>query len=419
MTTIDGIDLFNSNVNYNACVMGEGEGKLSLLKRFASSYAAKGNKVFILDLSGAYKKLCEECRGEYVEISVDEPFSLNPFSEIDGEKTLQEELEYLTDFCYGLGYGANEYRRPFDEKFLKSYLSDSIRRVYNEKGSNAEVTDVQRKMSELAKTEQDAHCKDFARQMSIYCKGGIYEKFFARKNELNLRGDFIVFNVQQIEGYANLRDPIIMALFYRLCQKAYKNNNATQRFIAIIDEAHRFLTDNPRMDDVIDQTYRWFRKAKSSFTIAMRGFDAFYKKAQWNGLGVITYGGQLSRAGAAIVNSSAWKFFVKQTETSVNLLIKFGIFDLSKREEEILLSIAKSEYGEIFMITPDNLKTQVSDRYSYYLNTSDQNDKRKTLEAMATRGATINEAIRTLIAKERALGSTESIAKEESNNARR
>jgi hypothetical protein len=45
MTTIDDIDLFNSNVNYNACVMGEDEGKLSPLKRFASSYAAKGDIV--------------------------------------------------------------------------------------------------------------------------------------------------------------------------------------------------------------------------------------------------------------------------------------------------------------------------------------------------------------------------------------
>jgi conjugal transfer ATP-binding protein TraC len=392
-----GIDMFISDTNFNGYVVATaGGGKSMFLQFLAYCSYMRGDRVFVLDIGRSQEKLCKALGGQFLDLDPKHPISFNPFSVIDSEKTLQEELEYLTDWCYMLGGNINKAIAEAEEKLIKSYLGNIIKEVYAEKGASAEITDVQGKMSELAKTEQDARCKDFARQMSIYCKGGIYEPFFVGRSQVDFGNDYIVAELQHIENDANIRDPIIMMLIYHLNKSAFKDKSAKRkRLVAIIDEAHKFLGKNPRMDDFIEQAYRRFRKENGSIVIATQGFDDIYRE------------GQLSRAGAAIVNSSAWKFFLKQTETSINLLIKSEMFNLTDYEQEIMRAIAtvKGEYGEIFLMTPDNLKTPVRlllNRYFYYLASSDPKDKRMIQETMERHKVDTSKAIRILIEQERA-----------------
>jgi conjugal transfer ATP-binding protein TraC len=392
-----GVDMFISDTNFNGYIVATaGGGKSVLLQMLAFCSYSRGDRVFVLDIGRSQEKLCKALGGQFLDLDPKHPISFNPFSVIDSEKTLSEELEYLTDFCYMLGGNINKTKSEEEEKLIKAYLGDIIKQVYLEKGAKAEVTDVKERMTALAKSEDDPRCKDFARQMSIYCKGGIYEPFFTGESQVDFNNDYIVAELQNIENDPNIRDPIIMMLIYHLNKSAFRDKSARRkRLVAIIDEAHKFLGKNPRMDDFIEQAYRRFRKENGSIIIATQGFDDIYRD------------GQLSRAGAAIVNSSAWKFFLKQTETSINLLIKSGVFSLSDYEEEAMRTIAtkKGEYGEIFLMTPENLKTPVRliiNRYFYYLTSSDPKDKRMIQEIIDSKGVDTSEAIRILIRQEQA-----------------
>lgn len=94
---------------------------------------------------------------------------------------------------------------------------------------------------------------------------------------------------------------------------------------------------------------------------------------------------------------------MKQTETSINMLIKSEVFNLSELDKEILRSIVtvKPEYSELYVMTPDEVKLPyrlVMDKFFYYLTTTDPKDKAKIKELQDS-GMSLGEAIETMVKK--------------------
>ncbi|MDR0665571.1 MAG: TraC family protein [Helicobacteraceae bacterium] len=388
------IDLFISNNNFNAYIVaGAGAGKSMLLQFIAALSYARGDRVVAIDIGRSQKRLCEELKGQYLEVDPLNPISFNPFSSIKTSEELVAEMGYLVYFCYALGANLNEAQAESEKKLIDSYLPAAIRESYNEKGASAEVTDVKN----LMEKQDDPRCKDFARQMSSYCRGGLYEKFFMGESKANFNDDFIVVELQPVEDSPEIRDPIIMIALYHLNKSAFKSKSLDRkRLVTIIDEAHKFLGKNPRMDNFIEQAYRRYRKENGSILIATQSFSDIYSEA--NGL---------SRAGAAITSCSSWNFFLQQSESSKNLLVKSGIFGLSSYEEQLMRSVTtkKDEYSEIFMTTPDNLRLPIRlivPRTFYWLTTSDPEDKKKLQRTMDQENVTIAKAIEIIVEREKA-----------------
>jgi len=389
-----GFDMFISNNNYNGYVIAEsGSGKSVFLNMIAFNSWIRGDRVFIQDFGGSFQKLCEVVGGQYIEPDKQKPFSLNPFSEIYDQVRLEDELEFLSTFVYSLGANKNRKLYEEQEKLIKSYIQEVIKSIYNQLGNKMEVTDIRDNLNALSRKEEKL--RDFCQQLSMYCRGGIYEKFFAGACEVDFSNEFIVAEIQQIESDEDIRDPIIMMLTYHQSNAIYRNNNqGNQRIVNIYDEAHKYIGKDPRMDDFIEQNYRRGRKQQASSIIATQGFDDIYDSAS----------GKLSRAGKAIVNSSSWKFFLKQSETSINLLLKASVFSFGGFDEELMRTTrtVKGEYSEIFLITPEEHKyvyRLVLDRYFYYITTTDGSDKQK-IQRKIDQGFTMGEAIEEIIKEE-------------------
>lgn len=389
---IAGLDLFSSNTNYNAYLVAtSGAGKSVLLNMLAFNSYARGDRVFIIDQDNSFLKLCETIDGQYVALDPLKPMSFNPFSDIQNEAQLIEELEYLSALIYMLGSSKNESESKKHEKLVKNALQDLLRELFKEKGNALEITDIK----EAFIKSEDIRFKDFANQLGTFCKGGIYEKFLSGKCEFNIKKEFIVSEFKGLEGHDDLRDPLIMLLIYHINQLMYMSPDRNSKIQIIVDEAHRFLGKNPKMDDFIEQLYRRARKYGGSAILATQGFDDIYNAKE----------GGLSRAGITIVNNSAWKIFMKQTETSVNMLLKSEVFDLNEIDKEMLrsISITKGEYSEAFIMTPEDVKLPyrlVMDRYFYYLTTTDPKDKAKIKE-LTDSGLSLEEAISQLIQREK------------------
>lgn len=390
-----GLDFFASDTNYNGFVIAEsGAGKSVFLNNLAFSSYARGDRVFIFDYGGSYKNLCEVLGGTYIEPNTDNPVSINPFSKITSKEHLQEELQFLSMFVYGLGANNNKEEYEKNEKFMKSLLQDVIAQCYNELKEKLEITDINDNL--FAMKQEDARVVDFCQQLRMYCRGGIYEKFFTGPCALDFSNHFIVCEIQQVENDPDLRDPIIMLMTYHQENAIYgqKNIDYEIKFLNIYDEAHKFLGKSLRIDDFIEQNYRRGRKHAATTLIATQGFNDVYDEKL----------GMLSKAGKAIINSSAWKIFLSQTATSTNLLISSKLFDFSEFDEMQLKSVTtlKGEYSELFMITPNDSKfvyRLILDRFSYYLTTTNKDDRHK-IQLKINQGMTTVEAIESIVKEE-------------------
>ncbi|EAI1927037.1 TraC family protein [Campylobacter jejuni] len=386
---IAGLDLFVSNSNYNAYLVAtSGAGKSVLLNMLAFNSYARNDRIFIIDQDNSFSKLCDTIDGQYLALDPLQPISFNPFSGLknNDRESFMDDLNYLSDLIYMLGSSKNQDRALEDEKLIKAKTQAIMEELFLSKGNTMEVTDIR---DELAKVD-DQRFRDFADQLRPFCKEGIYGKYFNGPCEFNIEKEFIVTEFKGLEGHNDLRDPLIMLLIYHINQLMYMSSDRKSRIQIIIDEAHRFLGKNPKMDDFIEQAYRRARKYDASVIIATQGFDDIYNAKD----------GGLSRAGTVIINNSAYKIFMKQTETSVNMLIKSEVFSLSETDKEILRSIMtlKGEYSELFLMTPDDVKLPyrlVMDKYFYYLTTTDPKDKAKIKE-LTDQGIPLGEAIELL-----------------------
>ncbi|EAH8023624.1 conjugal transfer protein TraG [Campylobacter jejuni] len=383
---IAGLDLFVSSSNYNAYLVAtSGAGKSVFLNMLAFNSYARNDRIFIIDQDNSFINICDAVGGQYLALDPSKPISFNPFSGLknNDRDSFAEDLEYLSRLIYMLGSSKNQDRALEDERLIKAKTQAIMEELFLSKGNTMEVTDIR---DELAKVD-DQRFRDFADQLRPFCKEGIYGKYFNGPCEFNIEKEFIVTEFKGLEGYDDLKDPLIMLLIYHINQLMYMSTDRKSRIQIIIDEAHRFLGKNPKMDDFIEQAYRRARKYGASAIIATQGFDDIYNAKD----------GGLSRAGTVIVNNSAYKIFMKQTETSVNMLIKSEVFSLSETDKEILRSIRtiKGEYSELFLMTPDDVKLPyrlVVDKYFYYLTTTDATDKAKIKE-LTDQGIPLGEAI--------------------------
>ncbi len=277
-----------------------------------------------------------------------------------------------------------------EEKMVKQKIQEFIGILFDEIGNKMEITNIRDKL----RTVKDSRFKDFADQLRPFCKEGVYGAFFSGPNQFNINKEFIVTEFKGIDNDPDLRDPLIMLLIYHLNQLMYRSEDRKNRIQIVLDEAHRFLGKNPKMDDFIEQAYRRARKYNGSIILATQGFDDIYNLKT----------GGLSRAGSVIINNSSWKIFMKQTDTSINMLINSNLFNLSEYEKALLKSITttKGQYSELLLITPEEIKIPyrlVMDRFFYYLTTTDPKDKAKIKE-LTDKGLEVGEAIKKIIVME-------------------
>ena len=384
-----GYDLFISPQSYNGYVVAtSGAGKSVFLQTLALNSYARGDRVFVLDYDNSFYGLCQSIDAQYIELNPNKPISFNPFSNIKSLSNIDEEdLAYLSDFVYMLGSNKSEKRALEEEKLIKTRIQEVLRELIVQYKSELEITHIRNRL----KQENDPRFQDFATQLGAFCRGGVYSKFFEGKNEFHIEKEFIAVEFKEIGEHPDLRDPLIMMLVYHINQLMYsKKTQRSNRIQIILDEAHRFLGKNKRMDDFIEQAYRRARKYGGSMVIATQGFDDIYDE----------HGG-LSRAGKVIIANSPWKFFLKQTETSVNLLLKSGVFNFDEIDKRVLRSIHTNtgEYAEIYVITPEEFKLPnrlIMNKFMYYLTTTKKDEKDKIMQYV-NQGYSYVEAIKKVI----------------------
>ncbi|WP_267523578.1 TraC family protein [Campylobacter sp. MG1] len=388
-----GLDLFDSNSNYNGFVVAtSGAGKSVYLNMLAFNSYLRGDRVFILDYDNSFTKLTEVLGGQYINLSLDTPISFNPFTMVENNSQLKAERSILCDFIYMLGCSSNENDAKSDSKVVKSYISDAIEKAYSNKGSKTELTDIR----DILIKHDDNRVQDFVMGLKEFCKDGTYESFFSGDCNFNISKEFICIEFKGVEDHPDLRDPLIMLVTYHIRKLTYNSPNRRQRIQIFLDEAHRFIGKNPRLDEFIDQLFRRARKFGASIMLATQGIGDILDSSD---------GKSLSKIGRSIINNSSWKFFLKQNENSIALLLSTEIFNFTDYEKKILgeITMVDGNYSELLAINPQDVKIPlrlVMNKYFYYLTTTKMEDKNK-INNYQKQGFSISEAITRVIEDEK------------------
>ncbi len=368
---IIGFDLFSSSAGgYNSYVVGTtGSGKSVLLQYIATNYYLSGNKVRIIDIGRSYERFAKIFDGQFIELNMSNPISLNPFSNARDltSDTEASDVEFLINLFLLMGLPAFQDKALELKKLMKSYLDEAIKESWLHYGRESCVDTVM----EFLNKHKDSRVEDFVKTLMPYSTKGVYGSFFNGESTLDLHADIVVMENDTIEQLPDLRDPALMLLTYHISQEIYLSHT-DKKFIVIMDEAHKFL-GNPQIDLFVEQAYRRFRKHGASIILGTQGFEDFYGGAD-----------NISTAGRVIVQNSYWKFFMLQTATSRQALKKSNYFDFNQYEEDLLDSIlpVRGEYGEAYLIS-EMVKAKVRivlDDYLKALYFSDPEIRRRIKE---------------------------------------
>jgi conjugal transfer ATP-binding protein TraC len=382
-----GFDLFNADSYNGYIVASTGAGKSVFINLLVLFYLSKGNNVWIFDIGRSYEKLAKATDGQWIEFNPDNPVSLNPFSSLNSQEEFDEYLEYLTSFIYFIGAPISRTLSDEQEKLIKSHLGPMLQSLYKMHGNQMSIDEISRDFIR----SRDPRLSDFGQQLHPFTSEGMYGKFFSGPSNINFDNKLVVMELDALENIAELRDAVIMMMVFHISKIIYKNKTE-KRALVFIDEAHKFIGTSAKIDIFIEQAYRRFRKHGASMIIATQGLNDIFSVKD----------AEPSKAGRVILENSAWKFFLKQTPESINILSQASVLPLSDFDKAQIKSIRNSapSFSEVYIITPFSLNVPARiylSPFIYYLFTTKKEEKELIARTQQEFGLSLAEAISKII----------------------
>ena len=343
-----GIDLFaNKAGGFNAFTIGmTGAGKSVWMRWLALNYYISNHKIWIIDIGGSYKNMCESFRGQYIEFDKTNPISLNPFTSITDKEMLDEYMEFIVSLYLLIGLPKSKTLSDEWEKLMKLHLNNAIESSYIKYGTDSCVDTVIESLEGIYSNTQDNRLRDIISHLSLFATGKIYGKVLNGRSSVNFNSDLIVLECGQLEMMPDLLNPVLMVLTFQISKEIYlaelNKTNQDKKNIVIMDEAHKFLGKSEHIEMFIEQAYRRFRKHGASMIVGTQSYED-----------LLGDGGSYSKAGRVIIDNSYYNFFLMQKSTSREKIKKSGLYPMSDYENLIFDSLAPvdGEYGEVYVIT--------------------------------------------------------------------
>ena len=272
------IDPFSGvfGTNYNIAVTGtSGGGKSFFIQMLMLNVLFNGGDIFIVDVGGSYRKLCEALGGVYLEYN---NLAMNPFThvkdimrEIDGKIAFFELLTCPTQ-------GATDDDR--------GTLREAILSAFAKNGQQTRMDDVQRALLSLYEQDKTTYpsARILAKNLQPYCSHAEHGNVFNKPSQLSPKARIIVVDLKDIEDNKSIRAPVLLATISEFQQRMFDSDRSRQK-MCIIDEAWSFFTGDAIAANFIIKGFRTGRRHNASFVTITQGIDDYYEfseaRAAW------------------------------------------------------------------------------------------------------------------------------------------
>jgi type-IV secretion system protein TraC len=340
--------------NYNTLVTGSsGAGKSFLNNCILMQELARGQRVFIIDIGGSYKKLTEALGGQYLEIDLSDQYRLNPFDVLDpSSEPSTQKIKSLLAIVESMVSEEDRAKLPKLDRVL---LEKAIIELYEKKRKHSLVPTLSDLAGELSKQSEPTIIA-IAKMLFMWTGERPYGRLLDGPGSLRTDAPICTFDLKGLSAYPDLQSVMILILTDFILGQVEKDKGSKKRII--LDEAWELLK-SPAAASFMEYCARTLRKTGSGITFITQGVEE-----------IVT-----SPIGSAIMNNTATKFVMLQRGDSDILR---DTLKLNGQELGLIHSLTqrKGQYSEGFMIEGDHRQVVriYPSPFEYWLSTSDAQD---------------------------------------------
>lgn len=376
------LDLYaNQQGNYNAFVSGvSGSGKSVFMNELVSSYRAIGARAWVIDVGRSYQNLIRLQKGTFIEFK---PYDanticINPFSWIgaDNEIDFKEEMKLLKPM---IGRMASP-NAPLTE-FQYSLIVEAITQCWADYGQDTDPTKIQAYLLGKVKNEKgepERQAYELGKQLQPFTQGGVFGAYFNGRANLDLDGDMIGLELEELKNAPELRRVVLFVLTSRIAHDMYLTRD--RKKLCLVDEAWQLLGADRETAEFIEEGYRRARKYKGIFCVGTQSIADAYTNA----------------ASQAAYTNADWKFFLRQDKKSLEKLISDGLVNFAPAVKRMLMSLStrKGRYAEILVSSPhgDTVVRHIPDPFAL-LTASTEAEDFTLIEKLLGEGRTTLQAL--------------------------
>jgi type IV secretory pathway VirB4 component len=349
--------------NFNSLVTGSsGAGKSFLNNLVLLQYATQKPLIYIIDIGGSYKKLCEFLGGQYIDIQPplagEIPKSINPFELAHGEtEPSPQKIKFLIALLENILTDKEGDRlAKLDKSLLEETILKLYPRILKEQSRIPTLNDLALTMEKSSESQ----LKNFSKMLYPWTGNRPYGRLLDAGNQLELASDFVVFDLKGLSNYPDLQSAMILIITdYILTKVESKDEKYLGRKRQILLDECWELLKSPASSNFMEYCVRTLRKTGSGITFITQGLEEIVA----------------SPIGSAILSNTATKFILLQ-RGDLDPIRK--VLKLNDQEMALIASLRqeKGKYSEAFLMA-NEMRTVIRacpTPLEYWLATSDAAD---------------------------------------------
>jgi conjugal transfer ATP-binding protein TraC len=373
MGSIYSFDPYDSKLtNYNMLVTGSsGSGKSFANNFLLLQQIARGVKVFIIDVGGSYKKMCELFGGQYFEINLSGEYAINPFAlKNPSAPPTSEKIKGLVSIIELMVVDPGEKLSRFERVQIESALSSVFEKVRIEK-RQAKISD----FAQFCEQSSEDSLKRISKLLFPWIGNSPFGKLIDRDAEIGADRPIVAFDLKGISQYPDLQSVAVLILTNFILEQVESDKTSSKR--VLLDEAWELLK-SPAASSFMEYAARTFRKTGSGITFITQGVEEIIN----------------SPIGSAILNNTATKLIMLQKGDT---RILQESLKLNSQELRLVQSLEqrKGFFSEGLLIAGETrqvIRIQPS-ALEYWISTSDAKDNRY-LSKLTAEGLSSSDAIK-------------------------
>ncbi|MCB0414910.1 MAG: ATP-binding protein, partial [Bdellovibrionales bacterium] len=192
--------------NPNQIISGSsGSGKSFLTNLLLIQMLKENPQIFIVDIGGSYKKVCDNLSGQYIPLGIDSGIALNPFDLAPGESLpSNEKIKFLLALIESM---TKEETDSGLKKLERSEIEQAILELYDA-NSKPKLTHLKDKLLE----HTEPSLQKIGKILKSWCGNTPYGRFLDAQTNVDIHRDTVCFDLKGLELYPDLQSSCLLMI---------------------------------------------------------------------------------------------------------------------------------------------------------------------------------------------------------------